>query len=367
MFVTFVSVVLASKVIDATDKTFDEIIGKPGVYSFVEFYAPWCGHCKQLAPIWEQLAELYAPYSDQLQIVRLDADANREIGGRYRISGFPTLKMFNPGDKIPRDYQGGREMANFVKFLEYATGIKNNAFDTTDYVTYMSDDDLLDTLKGKHGIFAITASWCGYCKQLKPIWSELAKIFKNDKDQLIIGDVVTTSVTADNIVEKFNVQSFPTIIYIDPSDEYAVNPEIYSGGRSIDELLEFINSKTHINRDANGRLFNDAGKIDYFDSKLQILFKKPEFLAQLISDSESNKELQNANDEYSFNYYLKLLRKLQNNEGQFFATEHTRLLKMLQKKAKSIKPQIQEKLAKRLNILKGFVDAQDSSVKKDEL
>jgi len=81
---------------------------------FVEFYAPWCGHCKKLAPIWEELAEKYKD-NDKIVIAKLDATTN-EVEN-VKIRGFPTLKLFKSGNNEVVDYSGGRTLEDFVKFL----------------------------------------------------------------------------------------------------------------------------------------------------------------------------------------------------------------------------------------------------------
>jgi len=81
---------------------------------FVEFYAPWCGHCKKLAPIWEELAEKFED-NDKIVIAKLDATGN-EVEN-VKIRGFPTLKLFKAGDNTVVDYSGGRTLEDFVKFL----------------------------------------------------------------------------------------------------------------------------------------------------------------------------------------------------------------------------------------------------------
>jgi len=81
---------------------------------FVEFYAPWCGHCKKLAPIWEELAEKFKD-NEKIVIAKLDATTN-EVED-VKIRGFPTLKLFKAGDNTVVDYSGGRTLEDFVKFL----------------------------------------------------------------------------------------------------------------------------------------------------------------------------------------------------------------------------------------------------------
>ncbi|CAK6971756.1 protein disulfide-isomerase A2 [Scomber scombrus] len=82
---------------------------------FVEFYAPWCGHCKQLTPIWEQLGEKYADHDDII-IAKMDATAN-ELDS-IDIQGFPTLKYFPAGGKEVIDYTAKRDLETMSKFLD---------------------------------------------------------------------------------------------------------------------------------------------------------------------------------------------------------------------------------------------------------
>jgi len=82
---------------------------------FVEFYAPWCGHCKSLAPIWEQLGEKYADHAD-IVIAKMDATAN-EVDDVV-IEGFPTLKYFPADGKEVVDYTGNRDLEAMSKFLD---------------------------------------------------------------------------------------------------------------------------------------------------------------------------------------------------------------------------------------------------------
>jgi len=80
----------------------------------VKYYAPWCGHCKKLAPIWDELADSVKDMDD-LVIAKFDATAN-EVEG-LGVKGYPTLKWYPKGDKSGLDYDGGRELPDFTKFL----------------------------------------------------------------------------------------------------------------------------------------------------------------------------------------------------------------------------------------------------------
>jgi len=95
-------------------KNFDELVMDPTKNVFVEFYAPWCGHCKSLAPVWEELGE---KYKDHPNIVIAKSDATANEFETVEVQGFPTLKFFPAGGEM-QDYNGGRTLDDFVKFLE---------------------------------------------------------------------------------------------------------------------------------------------------------------------------------------------------------------------------------------------------------
>lgn len=81
----------------------------------VEFYAPWCGHCKQLTPIYDQLGEKYKD-SETVVIAKMDATAN-ELE-HTKIQSFPTIKLYKKGDNAIIDFNGERTLEGLTKFME---------------------------------------------------------------------------------------------------------------------------------------------------------------------------------------------------------------------------------------------------------
>ena len=104
-------------------KQFNEIVIDNDNDVFIEFYAPWCGHCKKLAPEWDKLASDFAAVKG-LTIAKMDATAN-EVDG-VDIRGYPTLKFYPKGGKAaPVDYDGGRDLEAFKTWLkEHSEAVK---------------------------------------------------------------------------------------------------------------------------------------------------------------------------------------------------------------------------------------------------
>jgi len=96
-------------------KNFEEVAKNVEKDVLVEFYAPWCGHCKQLAPIWDELGEKFKD-SDSVVIAKMDSTTN-ELED-VQVQGFPTIKLFKKGDNKVIDYNGDRTVDGFVKFIE---------------------------------------------------------------------------------------------------------------------------------------------------------------------------------------------------------------------------------------------------------
>merc|ERR1712117_519822 len=96
-------------------KNFHDVAMNPEKDVLVEFYAPWCGHCKQLAPIWDKLGEKYKDH-ESIVIAKMDSTAN-ELE-EVKVQGFPTIKLFKKGTNEVVDYNGDRTLEGFSKFLE---------------------------------------------------------------------------------------------------------------------------------------------------------------------------------------------------------------------------------------------------------
>lgn len=101
--------------------SFDEMILKSGKFVLLEAYAPWCGHCKSLEPIYKELAEKLLPFSDKITIAKFDGTLNEHE--KMPVKGFPTIRLFKPNVENPVDFEGGRTLDDFLNFLAKETGL----------------------------------------------------------------------------------------------------------------------------------------------------------------------------------------------------------------------------------------------------
>ena len=84
--------------------------------AFIKFFAPWCGHCKKLAPVWKQLAR---HMQNKLTIAEVNCDDNPSLCKSQSIEGYPTLIFFD-GDGVKSEYNGGRKLDQLKTFSEKA-------------------------------------------------------------------------------------------------------------------------------------------------------------------------------------------------------------------------------------------------------
>jgi protein disulfide-isomerase-like protein len=110
----------------------------------LKFYAPWCGHCKVMAPVMEELA---SDLLGQVNVADIDVTQNRDLGRRFNITGFPTLKFMHQGKTY--DYKGPR---TFVDMKEFVTsGYKTHE----GYTTPVSKGYFEDLFEQFFGIYII--------------------------------------------------------------------------------------------------------------------------------------------------------------------------------------------------------------------
>jgi thioredoxin 1 len=87
------------KPINVTDQTFEDVVLGAEIPTVVDFWAVWCGPCKMITPVLEDIAE---DYPGKLQVVKLDVDSNTESAMKYGVMSIPTLILFKDGKAAER-------------------------------------------------------------------------------------------------------------------------------------------------------------------------------------------------------------------------------------------------------------------------
>ena len=119
--------------------------------TLVEFYAPWCGHCKALAPKYEEAAKLLSTKQSDTKLAKIDATENPDLTEQFSVTGYPTLFFIDNGETVP--YDGGRETKDIVDWVL--------SYSVPPYTVYTmqqfedSRDDTIDLSVDSHREFEI--------------------------------------------------------------------------------------------------------------------------------------------------------------------------------------------------------------------
>jgi len=135
------SITLDEGVMVLDDSNFEDAVNENG-QMLVEFYAPWCGHCKTLAPEWVKAAKMLS--DSPVKLAKVDATENEKLAKQFEIKGFPTIKYLKNGK--PSDYNGGRTASEIVNWANKKSGPAA--------VTLSTDDDLTK-FQEAHEVFAL--------------------------------------------------------------------------------------------------------------------------------------------------------------------------------------------------------------------
>ncbi|KAI0595668.1 thioredoxin-like protein [Biscogniauxia sp. FL1348] len=352
-----------SAVLDLVPSNFDDVVLKSGKPTLVEFFAPWCGHCKNLAPIYEDLAQVFATSKD-VQIAKVDADAERSLGQQFGVQGFPTLKWFDGKSDKPIDYKGGRDLDSLTAFITEHTGVKpKRKLELPSQVQMLTDSSFKEIIGGdKHVLVAFTAPWCGHCKNLAPTWEKLADDFINEPS-VVVAKVDAEAENSKATAVEQGVSSYPTIKFFPKG---STEGEAYNGGRSEDDLISFLNQKAGTHRVAGGGLDATGGTIDVLNHIALKYAAGTEKLADLAAEAQKVVESLRTDAQYKYaEYYIKVFDKLAQNGGHV-AKESARLNNIIKKGG--LAPSKLDEMQSKSNILKQFSqEAAEKILGKDEL
>jgi len=345
VFVALFALISASNVVELTPENFDQVVDG-SKHVFVEFFAPWCGHCKNLAPVYEEVADAFAK-EKSVVIAKVDADAHKDLGSRFEVHGFPTLKFFPQGNKdAPIKYEGGRSTEELVNWLNSRAGTKARVKKAPSAVVDLTDSNfdsvVMDT--SKHVLVEFYAPWCGHCKHLAPEYEKLALVYVNEPD------VVIAKIDADHyrdLASKYGVTGFPTLKWF--SKDNKAEPEAYESGRDVPSFVDFINTRAGTKRLADGKLSPEVGRIAALD-EIAKQFTASSDQAALVKQAEEVVKGLTGADAKNGQFYVKFMGAIQKDKD-FVSKETARLDRLL---AGSVNAQKVDEFTVRKNILSAF-------------
>ncbi|KAH1090591.1 hypothetical protein J1N35_017848 [Gossypium stocksii] len=165
------------KVLELDESNFDSAISSFD-YILVDFYAPWCGHCKRLSPQLDEAAPVLAGLSEPIVLAKVNADKFTRLANKHDIDGYPTLKFFMHG--VPMEYNGPRKADLLVQYLK--------KFVAPDVSILSSDSAINDFVEAAGTFFPIyigfglneTVIFNLAVKYKKKAWFSVAKDFSDD-------------------------------------------------------------------------------------------------------------------------------------------------------------------------------------------
>ena len=107
---------MAGAIVETSDETFDTVTTE-NEWVLVDFWAPWCGPCKMIAPVLEQIAD----ERENLTIAKVNVDNNQNSPGRFGVRGIPTLVLFHNGEAVDQ-HSGAMQKAGFDDWLNRHMG-----------------------------------------------------------------------------------------------------------------------------------------------------------------------------------------------------------------------------------------------------
>lgn len=237
----------SSNVIELTPSNFESrVIDSDDVW-IVEFFAPWCGHCQNLVPEYQKTAKALKGI---VKVGAINVDEHQSLGSRYNVRGFPTIKIFGSNKKNPTDYQGPRTASGLInsafqilrEIVDSRIGKSKSSGSgnkSGNDVIELTDSDFDEKVLKSEDLWLVEfyAPWCGHCKNLAPVWAEVATELKG---KVKVGAVDAT--VYQTISQRYQVRGFPTIKVFNVGKKDG-SAEDYNGGRSRSDFVQFALEK----------------------------------------------------------------------------------------------------------------------------
>ena len=207
------SLVLASDVVQLTGETFEDFMSSNDLV-LAEFFAPWCGHCKALAPEYEEAATVLKEKG--IPLIKVDCDEETSLCADQKIQGYPTLKVFR-GAEISSPYTGARKFDSLVSYMT------KQSLPAVSEVTAKNIDDLIDSSD-------VVVVGFFDDKTSNTTFTDIANTFR---EKYVFG-----ASSDAKLAKEYGISEFPSLVIFKKFDDESA---IYNGKEfDKDELTEFI-------------------------------------------------------------------------------------------------------------------------------
>ena len=105
---------MSEHIVHVNDAEFDAEVSNASLPVLVDFWAEWCGPCKMIAPVLDEISKDYA---DKLKICKMDVDANKEVAQKFGVRGIPTLLIFKDGNVVGQKV-GALSKNQLIEFID---------------------------------------------------------------------------------------------------------------------------------------------------------------------------------------------------------------------------------------------------------
>ena len=243
---------------------FDKEVVQSQDMILVLFFAPWCGHCKAFSPEYEKAARAL---KGVFKIAAIDASNEKQIGGRYGIRGYPTVKFFGLDKKNPEEYNQARSSEAIINFMfekarnivdsrlnikssnsnsntnnnQHNSNTNNNSNNNQKNDVIELTDDNFDNMvfnDDSMWLVAFYAPWCGHCKKLLPEWEAASTQLK--------GTIKLAKIDAtvhQKMAQRYQINGYPTIKIFSPGKGSDKKTEEYQGPRDTSGIVQYALDK----------------------------------------------------------------------------------------------------------------------------
>ncbi len=210
---------MSNNILEINDSNFEQEVLQSKLPVLVDFWAPWCGPCRMLAPTLEQLAWEYA---GKAKLCKINVDENPTSAVRFQVQGIPNVIIFHNG-QVSANLVGVKSAPEYKAVLDSLITDSNEAMNSwNNEVSVNNDDSNIIGVNGndefqkainndKINIVDFWAPWCGPCRMLWPVLEEIAENFK---DKVNIIKINVDEPANQPLAMQNNVSGIPNVIII---------------------------------------------------------------------------------------------------------------------------------------------------------